>query len=100
MLELLEKAFLTGLGAIAISQKKGEEIVAEFREKYKASEEEGRAFLDKVQNMARESRERLMEVAEEEVRGAIERLGAVPREDFEKLEKRVAALEKKLKAAS
>jgi len=31
------------------------------------------------------------------VKKAIEKLGAVPKEDFEKLEKRVAALEKKLK---
>jgi polyhydroxyalkanoate synthesis regulator phasin len=97
MLELLEKAFLTGLGAFAVTQKKGEELVAEFREKYKASEEEGKAFLEKIQGMARESREKLTEAAEDEVRKAIERLGAVPREDFEKLEKRLAALEKKLK---
>lgn len=97
MLELLEKAFLTGLGAIAMSQKKGEEIIAEFREKYKASEEEGKAFLEKIQKMASESREKLAEAAEEEVHKAIEKLGAVPMEDFHKLEKRVAALEKKLK---
>ena len=97
MLELLEKAFLTGLGAIAISQKKGEELIAEFREKYKVSEEEGKAFLEKIQKMASESREKLAEAAEEEVRKAIEKLGAVPMEDFHKLEKRLAALEKKLK---
>ncbi|MBI1920924.1 MAG: phasin family protein [Geobacter sp.] len=97
MLELLEKAFLTGLGAISVTQKKGEELVAEFREKYKASEEEGKAFLEKIQKMAIENREKLTEAAEEEVRKAIEKLGAVPMEDFHKLEKRVAALEKKLK---
>jgi len=97
MLELLEKAFFTGLGAFALSQKKAEEFLAEFKDKYKVSEEEGKAFLEKVQGMAKESRERLKEIAEEEVKKAIEKLGAVPKEDFEKLEKRVAALEKKLK---
>jgi hypothetical protein len=35
MFELLEKAVLTGLGAIAISQKKAEEFVADLKEKYK-----------------------------------------------------------------
>jgi polyhydroxyalkanoate synthesis regulator phasin len=97
MLELLEKAFFTGLGAFAMSQKKAEELVAEFREKYKASEEEGKAFLDRIQGMAKESRVRLQEIAEEEVKKAITKLGGVTKEEYETLQKRVAALEKKLK---
>ena len=51
MFELLEKAVLTGLGALSLTQKKAEEILAELKEKYKLSEEEGKAFLDKVQGI-------------------------------------------------
>lgn len=93
MLEMLEKALLTGLGAVALSQKKVEELAAELKDKYKVSEEEGKAFLEKVQNMARESRARLQEAAEEEVKKALERLGAVPRDEFDRLKKRVDELE-------
>ena len=67
MFELLEKALLTGLGAVSMTQKKAEEFLAEMKEKYKLSEDEGKALLDKIQAMAKDSRERINEIAENEV---------------------------------
>lgn len=99
MLELLEKAMLTGLGAAAITQKKAEELVKELREKYKVSEEEGKAFLEKMQNMAKEGREKLQEAAEVEVKKALDRMGLVSKAEFDKLLKRVEELETKVKGA-
>jgi len=99
MLELLEKAMLTGLGAAAITQKKAEELVKELKEKYKLSEEEGKAFLEKMQNMAKEGREKLQETAEVEVKKALDRMGLVSKADFDKLLKRVEELETKVKGA-
>jgi polyhydroxyalkanoate synthesis regulator phasin len=96
MFELLEKAVLTGLGALSLTQKKAEEILAELKEKYKLSEEEGKAFLDKVQGMAKEGRERIAEIADAEVKKVIERVGLVPREEFDRLQKRLEELEKRL----
>ncbi|WP_243373001.1 phasin family protein [Geotalea sp. SG265] len=93
MFELLEKAVLTGLGAVSMTQKKAEELLTELKEKYKLSEDEGKALLDKIQAMAKDSRERINEIAENEVRKAIERIGLVPREEFDRLQKRVQALE-------
>jgi polyhydroxyalkanoate synthesis regulator phasin len=93
MLELLEKAALTALGAASLTQKKGEEMVQELKARYKMSEEEGRAFLDRIQDIARAGRERTSEIAETEVKRALERMGMVPREEFERLERRVKALE-------
>jgi len=94
MFELLEKTVLTGLGFVSMSQKKTEELLNEFKEKYKVSEEEGKAFLEKMQSAARENRNRIVEMSETEVRKVIDRLGVVTREEFERLEKRVAALER------
>ncbi|MCM2358890.1 MAG: phasin superfamily protein [Geobacteraceae bacterium] len=94
MFELLEKAALTGLGFLSLSQKKAEELLEELKEKYKVSEEEGKAFLDKMQGMAKESRERIAEIAEAEVKKVIDRLGLVPREEFDRLQKRVEELER------
>lgn len=93
MFELLEKALLTGLGAVSMTQKKAEELLAEMKEKYKLSEDEGKALFDKIQAMAKDSRERINEIAEAEVKKAIERIGLVPRDEFERLQKRVQALE-------
>lgn len=95
MFELFEKAVLTGLGALSLTQKKAEEIITELKEKYKMSEEEGKAFLDKVQGMAKEGRERVAEIADTEVKKVLDRVGLVPREEFDRLLKRVEELEKR-----
>lgn len=93
MFELLEKALLTGLGAVSMTQKKAEELLTEMKEKYKLSEEEGKALYDKIQAMAKDSRERITEIAENEVKKAAERMGMVSREEFDRLQRRVQALE-------
>ena len=96
MFELFEKAFFSGLGAVAMSQKKAEELLTEFKEKYKVSEDEGKALLDKLQALAKDSRSRIAEIAETEVSRVIERIGLVPREEFERLKKRLDELESRL----
>lgn len=96
MIELIEKAVLTGLGVMSLSQKKAEEFVSDLKEKYKLGEDEGRALLEKLQNAARDARERISEMADMEVKRAIERFGLVPREEYDRLVKRVEALEARL----
>jgi len=93
MFELFEKAVLTALGAAALTQKKGEEMLQEMKSRYKISEEEGKAFLERIQEMARTGQQRSAEMAEAEVKKALDRMGMVSREDFERLERRVRALE-------
>lgn len=93
MFELLEKALLTGLGAVSVSQKMAEDFLKEMKDKYKVSEEEGKAFMERMQGMAKEGRERVAEMADTEVKRAMERLGLVPREEFDRLVKRVEELE-------
>lgn len=96
MFELFEKAVLTGIGALSLTQKKGEELLHELKEKYRFSEEEGKAFLEKIQSTAKETREKITEAAETEVKKAVERIGLVPKSDFDKLQQRIDALEKQL----
>lgn len=97
MIELLEKTVLTAVGAVNLTQKKAEELIQELKEKLNISEEEGKAFLEKVQDAVAESREKLQAEAREEVKKACERMGVVSNDEFEKLKKKVAQLEKKLK---
>ncbi len=96
MLELIEKIFLTGLGAVSISQKKADEILGELREKYKMSEEEGRALLQKAESVAKESKDRIAEAADAEVKKVLEKIGLVSRDEFESLRKRLEQLEEKV----
>jgi polyhydroxyalkanoate synthesis regulator phasin len=93
MFELLEKIFLTGLGAVYLTQKKAEELADELREKYRLSEEEGRKFAERAQKLAREQRDRLTEMVNSEVRRTLDQIGLVRREEFERLVKRVEELE-------
>lgn len=96
MLELMEKAVMTAIGVAAITQKKAEELVVEMKDKYKISEEEGKLFVERIQAIASESREKVREMAESEVHKVIERLGLVSREEYERLAKRVQELESRL----
>jgi len=98
MIEIIEKALLTGLGALSMSQKKAEELVCELKERLNLSEEEGKKLLDKLQQTAKENQSKLESVAQEEVKKAFERMGVVTEEEFNTLKKKVDALEKKLKA--
>jgi polyhydroxyalkanoate synthesis regulator phasin len=95
MFDQLEKAFLAGLGAVAFSKKKTEEFLAELKQSYRMSEEEGKAFLEKTQDMVQEGRKRLAEMSETEVKKVVDKLGLVSREEFDSLLKRVEELEEK-----
>ncbi|KAA0888861.1 phasin family protein [Oryzomonas rubra] len=93
MLDLLEKTVMTAIGAAAITQKKAEELVNEMKEKYKVSEDEGRSFVDRVQGIAQESKDKIREMAETEVRKVVDKLGLVSRDEYERLVARVQELE-------
>ena len=97
MIELLEKTMLTAVGAMTLTQKKAEELIQELREKFHISEEEGKAFLQKIQEAASKNQEKMQEQARIEVKKACERMGVITAEEFDKLKKKVASLEKKLK---
>jgi polyhydroxyalkanoate synthesis regulator phasin len=93
MFELLEKAVMTTIGVAAITQKKAEELVAEMKDRYKLSEDEGKQLVERIQSIATESREKVREMAEVEVQKVINRLGLVSREEFDLISKRVQELE-------
>lgn len=96
MIELLEKTLLTAVGAMTLTQKKAEELLQELREKLNVSEEEGKAFLQKIQDAVEQNQEKLQGQAREEVKKACERMGLVTSVEFDKLKKKVAQLEKKI----
>lgn len=98
MLEFAEKTLLAGIGILSLTQKKGEELLEELRERLNLTEEEGKKLLDKIQGAAKENQQHLEELAREEVQKTCERIGVVTADDFGKLQKKVEQLEKQLKS--
>jgi polyhydroxyalkanoate synthesis regulator phasin len=96
MLEFLEKTILTTMGAFSLSQKKAEEMLQEIRVRFDVSEEEGKKLLEKIQGAARENQKKLEELAQQEVKKAMDRFGIVTMDEFEKLRVRVQQLESQL----
>lgn len=97
MIELFEKTFLAGIGAISLSQKKAEELLKEMKEQLNISEEEGRKILDKIEKVAGESRGKLEKAAEQEVKKACDRLGIITTGDLATIKSRLTKLENRLK---
>ncbi|MDO3379204.1 phasin family protein [Geoalkalibacter halelectricus] len=97
MFELLEKMMLTGVGAMSMTQKKAEEMLGEMKERFNVSEEEGKAFLEKMRKNAEDTQKKLEEMAQEEIRRAAERVGVVTMDEFEKLQKKVQLLDRHVK---
>ncbi|MCK5913471.1 MAG: phasin family protein, partial [Desulfuromusa sp.] len=87
-----------GIGAVALTQKKGEELIEDLKKRLNLTEEEGKNLLDKLRDAAKDNQKKLEEMAQSEVRKACERIGVVNVEEFEKLQSKVEKLEKQLKA--
>lgn len=99
MIELFEKTLLTAVGAMTLTQKKAEELLQELRVKMNISEEEGKEFLQKIQDAAAKNQQMLIEEAREEVKRTCDRMGVVTEAEFDQLKKKVAQLEKKINAS-
>ena len=100
MIDMIEKTVLAGIGALALSQKKAEELVEEMKSKLNISEEEGRSLLENLKASVEENRQKLEDIAREEVEKNLSRIGVVNKSDFDALKKKVASLEKRLKGTS
>lgn len=99
MIDVIEKTVLAGIGALALSQKKAEELVEDLKERLNISEEEGRSLVDNLKAAAEENRKKLEKAAREEVEKSLDRIGVVSQKEFDALKKKVAALEKRLKGS-
>ncbi|RLB77969.1 MAG: phasin superfamily protein [Deltaproteobacteria bacterium] len=100
MLEIVEKTLLTGIGAMALTQKKAEELIDDLKKRMNLTEDEGKSLLEKLRSAAKDNQKKLEEMAQDEITKACERVGVVTSEDFKKLQHKVEQLEKQLKTAA
>lgn len=100
MIDFIEKTMLAGFGALSLTQKKSEELLKEIKGQIELSEEEGKQLLTRLQESAKENQQKFEELAREELGKAATRMGFVSKKEFDALAKKVAKLEKELKAGS
>jgi polyhydroxyalkanoate synthesis regulator phasin len=99
MTDIIEKTLLAGIGALALSQRKAEELIGELQRRFNLGEEKGQELLNNLQQAVRDQQQKLEEIARQEVQRTCTRLGLITREEFDALQKKVHLLEKRLKDA-
>ena len=96
MADIIEKTLLAGIGTLALSQKKVEELIQDLKSRMNLREEKGQELLSSLREAARTQQQKLEEAAQKEVQRMSGKMGLISREEFEALEKRVKLLESRL----
>ena len=96
MFEVIKKTLEVGLGAVTMTQEKLKEITDELVVKGNLTEKEGGDILKDLLKTADDSRKKLKETVEDQVRKVISELGLATSSDIKALEGKIAALEVRL----
>ena len=97
MKELAEEAILAGIGAVALTKDRAEELVSELAQKGKLTQDDARDLVDEVVGRWRGDALRMGERAGATLNGFFRELGLVTRREHEELELRLAQLEHRLR---
>jgi polyhydroxyalkanoate synthesis regulator phasin len=95
--EAAEELFLAGVGAVALTKERTEELVDELAGRGKVSRDEARDLVDEIMGRWRGEAMRVGERAGATFSGLFKELGLVTRRDYDELELRLAQLEHRLR---
>src|SRR5204863_5698187 len=95
--ELAEEILLAGVGAVALTKERADELVGELAQKGKLTQDDARDLVDEVMGRWRGDALRLGERASTTFSGFFRELGLVTRREHEELELRLAQLEHRLR---
>ncbi len=96
MLEPLRKLLLAGLGTVDLTEEKLKSVFDDLVARGEVSEKEARELVSGWAKRASEQRTKIQQQVDEAVRRALERMGVSQRADVEKLEARIAELERRV----
>ncbi|RKX80754.1 MAG: hypothetical protein DRP58_12775 [Spirochaetes bacterium] len=96
MKNLLKKVILTGIGIGLMTKDKVEEFAKKTAEEAKMTEEEARKFADEVLKQSEDSKQKIEEMIDKQVKKSIDKLGLANKEDLEKIEKKLSKLQSTL----
>jgi len=97
--ELLERLALAGIGAVALTADRAEELARDLAGRGELRRDEARQTIDDAMTRWRGDATRLTERAGESLQSVFDQLGLVSRDAYEELELRVAQLEHRLRLA-
>jgi polyhydroxyalkanoate synthesis regulator phasin len=95
--DLAEEALLAGVGAVALTKDRADELVAELARKGKISQDDARRLVDETVARWRGETVRFGERAGSTLADTFRSVGLMTRREYEELELRVAQLEHRLR---
>ena len=96
MLEPLRKLLLAGLGAVDLTEEKLKAVFDDLVARGEVGEKEARELISGWAKRAGEQRAKIQQQVDEAVHRALERMGVSHRADLDKLEARIADLERRV----
>ena len=91
--ELIERTFLAGMGAAALTKDRIQELVEEFVRRGQLDKDEGRDMAERLVERSREEARSLLKKADSSLQGAYRDLGLTPKRELEGLKLLVEQLE-------
>jgi polyhydroxyalkanoate synthesis regulator phasin len=94
MFELIQKSMLAGIGLALKTKDEVEQLAQDFAQKLNLSEQDGKRFLDELQNRYEEAQGKLEARVEQSVKGFLKKADIVTRDELKALKKEVRELKK------
>ena len=97
MIDLVKKAMFTGIGVMSLTKEKIEALAADFVEKGKLSEHEGKKLVEEMMERSEESKDELKKQIEQVVQATLGKMDIASKSDMEELKQELAALRGSIK---
>jgi len=95
--DLIERTFLVGVGAAALTKDRVQELVEEFVHRGQLSGDEGREMVDRLVTRSREEARSVLKRADSSLQGAYKDMGLGTKRELEDLEFRIRQLEHRVR---
>jgi polyhydroxyalkanoate synthesis regulator phasin len=92
MVDLIKKAFYTGLGLAVLTKEKAEELVKDFAEQAKLSEHEGKDLVDSMLKQSEQARQDFQSKIDETVQAVVKRLNLASKDEVASLKAKIDEL--------
>jgi polyhydroxyalkanoate synthesis regulator phasin len=96
MVDLIKKAFYTGLGLAVLTKEKAEELVKDLAEQAKLSEHEGKELVDSMMKQSEQARHDFQAKIDEAVLAVVNRLHLATKDEVASLRAKIDELSAKL----
>jgi polyhydroxyalkanoate synthesis regulator phasin len=93
MIDLIKKAMFSGVGIIAMTKDKIEEVAQDFVEKGKFSEQEGKKFVEEFLKRSDESKEAIRRQIDERIQFALQKANIAKSSEVDELKTQIKELQ-------